>query len=82
MFAILINESNLEKITKLEGFTTKDERYVRDMYFDKFHFLVTGYVLASGELLPWTVFPAFVLHQLFAHDPEKIQYDWDQIVRK
>ena len=81
MFAILIAEETLPKII-CDGFDTNRHnlnhfiRHHRNWYF------IRGYVSGTGRILDWVIFPEVTLSDAFEYDPERIQTDWDQIVRK
>jgi hypothetical protein len=85
MFAILIAHDNMPKIEEHLNdenptipwmITELNANSNRDWYF------VTGYVKRSGEFINWTILPAYVVENNFEYDPDKINTDWDQIVRK
>jgi hypothetical protein len=83
MFAILISNENMPKI--LESVTPTTDHHPDFQIFlnsEKTWYLVTGWVGTRGDVIDWTIMPAYMLEEKFEYDPNKIKTDWDQIVRK
>lgn len=84
MFAIMISQENWPKILESTNFTEK-EKTAFESYFlrhtcRKWIFL-RGFVSDAGKFHDWTIIPEYVLMTDFDYDRDKIQHDWDQIVR-
>lgn len=88
MFAIRITEKNLEKIHERLRWLKDDARidlsifvnHERDWYF------IDGYFEPSARFGSrpqdrWGILPAYIFLKSYDYDAEKIQTDWDQIVR-
>lgn len=83
MFAILLTKENFPKILEdsRDLFTGSDIQYLESC-LDKRRYLITGYVTNRGAYHSWFIMFHGMFHKLFEFDEEKIQTDWDQIVRK
>lgn len=83
MFAILLTRENEEKILQ-SGVIHDADLATLEVYLRNLHewYLVRGYVDDRGRLMDWTVLPAYRFTKNFEHNPDKIQTDWDMIVRK
>ena len=86
MFAIKITEDNMETITESGVFATKPKNFVA-MFLSRSQrggdwALIRGYVPDRGAIIDWAVLPKFVLDEFFDYDPDKIQTDWTNLVRK
>lgn len=82
MFAIRIAEgSNLKKIRSTRTLSLQESESVRKLFTRSEHYFVTGYVDDRGMQHDWVVFPEFIFRELFHYDPEKIQNDWDIVVK-
>lgn len=83
MFALLINSDNLEKISQVYDISEKDMAEIRIFTISSLKwYLVRGYVSLRGEPQDWVILPEYIIHNKYEYDPEKIDTDWDQIVRK
>lgn len=83
MFAILINQENVAKIP-IESFTNPEDlqrtlnlclALKRRWYF------VRGFVDNRGRFYDWVTLPHYIIEEDYEYDANKIQTDWDQIVR-
>lgn len=84
MFAILATQENMPKIAEVETIRTHDRNYIERYYVNsqKDWYVVRGYVSLRGNVHDWSIFPAEYFRRYYDYDPEKIQTDWAQAVRK
>jgi hypothetical protein len=55
-----------------------------DMYIRSHRdwYMITGYIDFAGKFHSWSIQPKYLLKTDFEYDADKIQTQWDQIVRK
>lgn len=83
MFAIEITSNNMPKILEAHHTPNEDEfDYDLFMRYKNPWYIVTGYVNRYGYVKDFAILPAYEIENNYEHDPVKIKYDWDQIVRK
>lgn len=83
MFALVISEGNMETITESGIFDVKPVSYVSLFLNREVEWvLIRGYVPDRGDIIDWGMIPMFVLEDFFDFDPDKIKYDWTNVVRK
>lgn len=81
MFAILIAEENLSKIEAAEPFKREPLGLSDYLASVKKWYYVTGFVGANDRFYEQIVLPEYVIVKHHQYDPDKIDVDWDQIVR-
>jgi hypothetical protein len=84
MFAILISTENLPVIAlRMEHHSDFDMKDL-DMYIRSHRdwYMITGYIDFAGKFHSWSIQPKYLLKTDFEYDADKIQTQWDQIVRK
>jgi hypothetical protein len=86
VFAILVSEENRKTVMDTIADRTPDHPVDYDLFTNRprgvEYYFVTGYVNDRGEVEPWAFLPSFVFRQEFEYDAERIQTEFDQIVRK
>lgn len=82
MFAMHINSDTIGKLMDSDISSHLKTALIITRSSTKSWYFVRGYVLRGGPYVGDTILPAYVVEQLFEHDPNKIKTDWDQIVRK
>lgn len=82
MFAIKINSETLDII---KDSLDEDSEYKDTIeYFARMEnrwYFLRGYTAPRGAFYPEMVMPGFIIETQFEYDPQKIDHDWDQIVR-
>ena len=81
MFAIELREENLDKIEQAPDISSIDMDFVMKVYKENKYIFIRNYVTKKGTFIGCTFLPRYIFDQVFDYDPEKIQHDWDQIVR-
>lgn len=84
MFAILISEENLPKIREHQETLPVSQQHILERVYlnaPSNWYYVQG-VLDASQNLSWSAIPQNFLDKLYEHDPNVIQTDWDQIVKK
>jgi hypothetical protein len=82
MFAIKITPDTMHKIGSTHTLTIRDFRSIESLFARREAVFITGYVTRGGQLMDWIVLPWYEFEESFEFDAQKIQTDWDQIVRK
>lgn len=84
MFAILLNEENLQKIFDLDPTLNETDKHGIEVYINRPQrwYYIRGYVSSRGGVPTTSILPQYTLDKEFEYNPVKIQTDWDLIVRK
>lgn len=83
MFAIRITNDNMPKILdRYMDPPLTEELFALQLNSPGTWYIVTGYVTRRGAVMDWAILPAYLIEGQFQYDHEKIQHDWDQIVRQ
>ena len=85
MLAIRISPETLEKVLACEEISPGPRNFILNTIIPngREYFAIRFYTPKNSRYIaPFTILPSFIFKKVFVYDPDVIEHDWDQIVRK